>query len=58
MSHWHHFIQRLAGDERAAVSIEYAIIASLVAVAVVAGATQIGIKLAGTFGLISATAFK
>lgn len=43
-------VSRFAGllhDERGATAIEYALIAALISIAIVAGATQIGTSLSG-----------
>jgi pilus assembly protein Flp/PilA len=40
-------IQRFAADERGATAIEYCLIAGLISVAIVGGATQIGTSLVG-----------
>jgi pilus assembly protein Flp/PilA len=47
-------IQRFLADKRAVTAIEYAIIAGLVAVAIVAGARAIGLSLSAKFTPISA----
>ncbi len=40
------FLSRFAGDENGATAIEYVLIASFIALAIVTGATSIGGKLA------------
>lgn len=47
------FLKRLASDEAGATAIEYALIASLISVAIIAGATSIGGSLNTTFTNIS-----
>ncbi len=46
-------ILRLLRDEQAATAIEYGLIASLIAVAIIAGATALGTSLNSTFQGIS-----
>lgn len=46
-------IQRFLSDERAATAIEYALIAGLVSIAIVAGATAIGTKLSSKFNTVA-----
>lgn len=43
------FLKHLARDEAGATAIEYALIAALISVAILAGATSIGTSLSGTF---------
>jgi pilus assembly protein Flp/PilA len=43
------FLKNLARDEAGATAIEYALIAALISVAIIAGATSIGASLSGTF---------
>jgi pilus assembly protein Flp/PilA len=54
------FVTRFMKDESGATAIEYGLIASLIAVILIAGATTLGNKLSSTFsgiaGNISATA--
>ena len=42
-----------AGNESGATAIEYALIAGIVSIAIVAGATDIGVKLGAVFKMIS-----
>jgi pilus assembly protein Flp/PilA len=51
-------VSRFVADESGAPSVEYVLVASLIAVALVAGATVIGGKLASTFSLIASSGFK
>ncbi|GJE53965.1 MULTISPECIES: Flp family type IVb pilin [Methylobacterium] len=46
-------MKRFAADESGATAIEYGLIASLVAVAIIAGATTLGTKLNTTFNGIA-----
>jgi pilus assembly protein Flp/PilA len=46
-------IQRFLADERAATAIEYAFIAGLISIAIVAGARAIGTSLSAKFTPIS-----
>jgi pilus assembly protein Flp/PilA len=43
------FFKRLSSDERGATAIEYGLIAALIAVAIITGATTVGTRLATTF---------
>lgn len=43
------FLTLLASDEAGATAIEYALVASLISVAIIAGATSIGSSLSATF---------
>jgi pilus assembly protein Flp/PilA len=45
--------QRFVKDESGATAIEYGLIASLIAVAIIAGATALGSKLNSTFNTLS-----
>jgi len=45
--------QRFVKDESGATAIEYGLIASLIAVAIIAGATALGTKLNSTFNTLS-----
>jgi pilus assembly protein Flp/PilA len=45
--------KRFAQDEAGATAIEYGLIASLIAVAIIAGATALGTSLNSTFNAIS-----
>jgi len=45
--------QRFAKDESGATAIEYGLIASLIAVAIIAGATALGTALNTTFNTLS-----
>jgi pilus assembly protein Flp/PilA len=45
---------RFAKDESGATAIEYGLIASLIAVAIIGALTTLGTKLSGTFGNVSA----
>ncbi|MGA2795350.1 MAG: Flp family type IVb pilin [Roseiarcus sp.] len=46
-------IKRLAADESAATAIEYALIASLIAVAIIVSITVLGTQLQNTFNEVS-----
>ena len=46
-------LSRFAKDESGATAIEYGLIATLIGVAIIAGATTLGSKLDGTFTTIS-----
>jgi pilus assembly protein Flp/PilA len=43
------FLKRLGSDETGATAIEYGLIAALIAVAIIAGATAVGTNLGTTF---------
>jgi pilus assembly protein Flp/PilA len=47
-------ITRFAKDESGATAIEYGLIAALVGVAIITAVTNLGTKLKGTFGNVSA----
>lgn len=47
------FLQHLASDEAGATAIEYGLIAALIAVAIIAGATAVGTSLSGTFNTVA-----
>jgi pilus assembly protein Flp/PilA len=46
--------QRFIRDETGATAIEYGLIASLIAVAIIGAVTTLGTKLTSTFGSVSA----
>jgi pilus assembly protein Flp/PilA len=46
-------ISRFAKDESGATAIEYGLIATLIGVAIIAGATALGSKLNATFAYVS-----
>jgi pilus assembly protein Flp/PilA len=46
-------VQRFAKDESGATAIEYGLIASLIGVAIIVGATTLGTQLNSTFNAIS-----
>jgi pilus assembly protein Flp/PilA len=48
------YLNRFAKDESGATAIEYGLIASLIAVAIIAAVTTLGTKLTTTFGSVSA----
>ena len=48
-----HLLGRLRRDESGATAIEYGLIAALIAVAIIVGATSVGTSLSGTFNTIS-----
>jgi pilus assembly protein Flp/PilA len=48
------YLNRVAKDESGATAIEYGLIASLIAVAIIAAVTTLGTKLTTTFGSVSA----
>jgi pilus assembly protein Flp/PilA len=50
-----HFMKRFAQDESGATAIEYGLIAALIAVAIIGGATQLGTTLAAKFKAIATT---
>jgi len=47
------FVKRLLRDQRGATSIEYVLIAALIAVAIITAVTGLGTNLKGKFGNIS-----
>jgi pilus assembly protein Flp/PilA len=47
-------IRRFIADETGATAIEYGLIASLIAVAIIGAVTTLGTKLTTTFGSVSA----
>ncbi len=49
----HTLLTRFAKDESGATAIEYGLIATLIGVAIIAGATALGSKLNTTFNFIS-----
>jgi pilus assembly protein Flp/PilA len=49
-----HLIQRLIKDESGATAIEYGLIASLIAVAIIVATQTLGLDIADTFGTVSA----
>ncbi len=49
----HTLISRFAKDESGATAIEYGLIATLIGVAIIAGATALGSKLNSTFNYVS-----
>jgi pilus assembly protein Flp/PilA len=58
MSRIHHVFKTFAGwfwvdSERAATAIEYGLIASLIAIAIIVGATAVGVNLNALFTYIS-----
>lgn len=48
-------LKRFVGDESGATAIEYGLIASLIAVAIIGAVTTLGTKLTTTFGSVSAS---
>lgn len=46
-------VVRFRNDESGATAIEYALIAALVGVGIIAAATQLGTDISGTFGAVS-----
>jgi pilus assembly protein Flp/PilA len=46
-------VSRFVKDESGATAIEYGLIASLIAIAIIAAATQLGTKLSGTFNNVA-----
>jgi pilus assembly protein Flp/PilA len=48
-----HLVLRLKNDRRGVTALEYGLIASLVAVALIAGATTLGTSLSTTFAAIA-----
>lgn len=48
-------VKRFARDESGATAIEYGLIAALIAVAIIGGATQLGSNLAAKFKAIAST---
>ena len=49
------YVNRFAQDESGATAIEYGLIASLIAVAIIGAVTTLGTKLTATFGSVSAS---
>jgi pilus assembly protein Flp/PilA len=49
----HTLLKRFAKDESGATAIEYGLIATLIGVAIIVGATAVGTKLNGIFNYIS-----
>jgi pilus assembly protein Flp/PilA len=49
------FVRRFANDESGATAIEYGLIATLIAVAIIGGATQVGTTLAAKFKAVADT---
>ena len=47
------FLKRLGRDETGATAIEYGLIAALIAVAIITGATAVGTNLSGTFNTVA-----
>jgi pilus assembly protein Flp/PilA len=47
------FVRRFLSDAAGATAIEYALVASLISITIIAGATAIGTSLSGTFTTIS-----
>jgi pilus assembly protein Flp/PilA len=47
------FLKRLTKDDAGATAIEYGLIAALIAVAIIAGATSVGTSLSGTFNTVA-----
>ena len=47
------FFNRFAKDDAGATAIEYGLIAALIAVAIIAGATSVGTSLSGTFNTVA-----
>ena len=47
------FLKLLGSDEAGATAIEYGLIAALIAVAIIAGATAVGTSLSGTFNTVA-----
>lgn len=47
------YVARFSADESGATAIEYGLIASLIAVAIIAAVTTMGSKLASTFKTVS-----
>jgi pilus assembly protein Flp/PilA len=47
------FLRKFGVDEKGATAIEYGLIASLIAVAIIGGVTAVGTKLSATFTTIS-----
>ena len=48
-------LKKLHRDEKGATAIEYGLIAALISVAIIAGATSLGSKLSATFTQLSTT---
>jgi pilus assembly protein Flp/PilA len=48
------YLNRFINDESGATAIEYGLIASLIAVAIIGAVTTLGTKLTTTFGSVSA----
>ena len=47
------FLMRLTKDDAGATAIEYGLIAALIAVAIITGATSVGTSLSGTFNTVA-----
>lgn len=47
------FLKHVWSDEAGATAIEYGLIAALIAVAIIAGATAVGTSLSGTFNTVA-----
>ena len=47
-------ITQFSADESGATAIEYALLASLISVAIITATTTLGTKITGTFGAVSA----
>jgi pilus assembly protein Flp/PilA len=50
-----HLMKRFVKDESGATAIEYGLIAALIAIAIIGGATQLGTTLAAKFKAIATT---
>jgi pilus assembly protein Flp/PilA len=50
-----HRLKLFAADESGATAIEYGLIAALIAVAIIAGATTLGTTISGKFSTIATT---
>ena len=55
MKNIRNLLKKLHRDEKGATAIEYGLIAALISVAIIAGATALGSKLSATFNQLSDT---
>jgi pilus assembly protein Flp/PilA len=49
------FFSRFIADESAVTAVEYALIAALISIAIVAGARAVGLQISGTFNTAKTT---
>lgn len=48
-------VRRLLSEEAGSTAIEYALVASLISITIIAGATAIGLSLSGTFSTVGSS---